>query len=42
MSTVGLSAMIRGAEDGDNFQVKDYSEDQIETMLEEFFREWLQ
>ena len=31
--------MIRGAADGDNFQVKDYSEDQIEAVLKEFFGE---
>ncbi|XP_033468709.2 5-hydroxymethyl-dUMP N-hydrolase [Epinephelus lanceolatus] len=32
-----LSAMIRGAEDGDLFVVKDYSEDEAENILEEFF-----
>ncbi|XP_056266812.1 2'-deoxynucleoside 5'-phosphate N-hydrolase 1 isoform X3 [Pseudoliparis swirei] len=32
-----LSAMIRGAEDGDRFVVKDYREDEVENVLEEFF-----
>ncbi|XP_030604285.1 5-hydroxymethyl-dUMP N-hydrolase [Archocentrus centrarchus] len=32
-----LSAMIRGAADGENFVVRDYSEDEVETVLEEFF-----
>ncbi|XP_042339278.1 2'-deoxynucleoside 5'-phosphate N-hydrolase 1, partial [Plectropomus leopardus] len=32
-----LSAMIRGAEDGELFVVKDYSEDEVENVLEEFF-----
>ncbi|XP_023254393.1 2'-deoxynucleoside 5'-phosphate N-hydrolase 1 isoform X1 [Seriola lalandi dorsalis] len=32
-----LSAMIRGADDGDRFVVRDYSEDKVENVLEEFF-----
>ncbi|XP_059179937.1 2'-deoxynucleoside 5'-phosphate N-hydrolase 1 [Centropristis striata] len=32
-----LSAMIRGADDGVLFVVKDYSEDEVENVLEEFF-----
>ncbi|TWW78511.1 2'-deoxynucleoside 5'-phosphate N-hydrolase 1 [Takifugu flavidus] len=32
-----LSAMIRGAEDGDSFVVRDYAEDDIEKILDEFF-----
>ncbi|XP_034407235.1 2'-deoxynucleoside 5'-phosphate N-hydrolase 1 [Cyclopterus lumpus] len=32
-----LSAMIRGAEDSDRFVVKDYKEDEVENVLEEFF-----
>ncbi|XP_074503286.1 5-hydroxymethyl-dUMP N-hydrolase [Sebastes fasciatus] len=32
-----LSAMIRGAEDGELFVVKDYSEDEVENVVEEFF-----
>lgn len=35
--SAGLSAMIRGAEDGELFVVKDYSEDDVENVLEEFF-----
>ncbi|KAI3362880.1 hypothetical protein L3Q82_001918 [Scortum barcoo] len=33
----GLSAMIRGAEDGEMFEVRNYSEDEVENVLEEFF-----
>ncbi|XP_040034060.1 5-hydroxymethyl-dUMP N-hydrolase isoform X1 [Gasterosteus aculeatus] len=33
-----LSAMIRGAADGDVFVVKDYIEDEVENVLEEFFK----
>lgn len=33
----GLSAMIRGAEDGDSFVVRDYAEEDIEKILDEFF-----
>lgn len=33
----GLSAMIRGADDGELFVVRDYSEDELENVLEEFF-----
>ncbi|XP_008304166.1 5-hydroxymethyl-dUMP N-hydrolase [Stegastes partitus] len=33
-----LSAMIRGAADGEQFMVKDYSEDEVENILDEFFR----
>lgn len=33
----GLSAMIRGAEDGNSFVVRDYAEDDIEKILDEFF-----
>ncbi|MEQ2169703.1 hypothetical protein GOODEAATRI_028000, partial [Goodea atripinnis] len=32
-----LSAMIRGAADGERFLVRDYSEDELEKILEEFF-----
>uniref|UniRef100_A0A1A8LL05 2'-deoxynucleoside 5'-phosphate N-hydrolase 1 n=1 Tax=Nothobranchius pienaari TaxID=704102 RepID=A0A1A8LL05_9TELE len=32
-----LSAMIRGAADGERFVVRDYSEDQVEQVLDEFF-----
>lgn len=32
-----LSAMIRGAEDGSLFLVRDYCEDEVEQILEEFF-----
>ncbi|XP_028279004.1 5-hydroxymethyl-dUMP N-hydrolase [Parambassis ranga] len=32
-----LSAMIRGAANGDEFVVRDYSEDEVESILEEFF-----
>ncbi|XP_020501814.1 5-hydroxymethyl-dUMP N-hydrolase [Labrus bergylta] len=32
-----LSAMIRGADDGNLFVVRDYSEDELENILEEFF-----
>ncbi|CAI5655132.1 unnamed protein product [Oreochromis niloticus] len=32
-----LSAMIRGAADVENFVVRDYSEDEVEKVLEEFF-----
>ena len=34
---VGLSAMIRGADDGNLFMVRDYSDDEVENVLEEFF-----
>uniref|UniRef100_A0A3Q3W7C8 2'-deoxynucleoside 5'-phosphate N-hydrolase 1 n=1 Tax=Mola mola TaxID=94237 RepID=A0A3Q3W7C8_MOLML len=34
---VGLSAMIRGADDGELFMVRDYSEDELENVLEKFF-----
>lgn len=30
--------MIRGAADGDVFVVKDYIEDEVENVLEEFFK----
>ncbi|XP_069464978.1 5-hydroxymethyl-dUMP N-hydrolase isoform X1 [Ambystoma mexicanum] len=33
-----LSAMVRGAEDGKRFFVKDYQEEDIEKLLEEYFR----
>ncbi|XP_020368163.2 2'-deoxynucleoside 5'-phosphate N-hydrolase 1 [Rhincodon typus] len=36
-----LSAMIRGAENGTNFQVKDYSEEQVETILQQYFEDHL-
>lgn len=29
--------MIRGAQDGDLFVVRDYAEDELETLLDEFF-----
>ncbi|XP_010752162.1 5-hydroxymethyl-dUMP N-hydrolase [Larimichthys crocea] len=32
-----LSAMIRGADDGELFVVRDYSEDEVENVLQEFF-----
>ncbi|KAJ3610131.1 hypothetical protein NHX12_022225 [Muraenolepis orangiensis] len=32
-----LSAMIRGADDGDLVQVQDYTEDQVEAILEDYF-----
>ncbi|KAK5922993.1 hypothetical protein CgunFtcFv8_000002 [Champsocephalus gunnari] len=32
-----LSAMIRGADDGERFLVRDYSEQEVESVLEEFF-----
>ncbi|KAM6956104.1 5-hydroxymethyl-dUMP N-hydrolase [Aplochiton taeniatus] len=32
-----LSAMIRGADDGSLFQVWDYSEEEVERILEDFF-----
>ncbi|XP_039889727.1 2'-deoxynucleoside 5'-phosphate N-hydrolase 1 isoform X2 [Simochromis diagramma] len=32
-----LSAMIRGATDVENFVVRDYSEDEVEKVLEQFF-----
>ncbi|XP_018518320.1 2'-deoxynucleoside 5'-phosphate N-hydrolase 1 [Lates calcarifer] len=32
-----LSAMIRGADNGEQFVVRDYSEDEVENILEEFF-----
>lgn len=36
-AVAGLSAMIRGAEDCGSFLVRDYAEDDIERILEEFF-----
>lgn len=36
-SLLGLSAMIRGADNGATFLVKDYSEEQVETVLQEYF-----
>lgn len=33
----GLSAMIRGADNSDSFVVRDYCEDEIEKVLEDFF-----
>ncbi|KAM7385963.1 hypothetical protein PAMP_001997 [Pampus punctatissimus] len=33
-----LSAMIRGADDGELFVVRDYSEEEVENILEEFFK----
>lgn len=32
-----LSAMVRGADDGKNFLVKDYSEEDVPALLKEFF-----
>nr|Q4S2L4.2 RecName: Full=5-hydroxymethyl-dUMP N-hydrolase; AltName: Full=2'-deoxynucleoside 5'-phosphate N-hydrolase 1 [Tetraodon nigroviridis] len=32
-----LSAMIRGADNGDSFVVRDYCQDEIEQVLEDFF-----
>lgn len=34
----GLSAMIRGADDGGAFTVSDYSEDNLDQVLEQLFR----
>ena len=36
-SQLGLSAMIRGADNRATFLVKDYCEDQVEAVLEEYF-----
>ncbi|XP_051251711.1 2'-deoxynucleoside 5'-phosphate N-hydrolase 1 [Dicentrarchus labrax] len=33
-----LSAMVRGADDGELFVVRDYSEDELENVLDEFFK----
>ncbi|KAL0964332.1 hypothetical protein UPYG_G00322360 [Umbra pygmaea] len=33
-----LSAMIRGADDGSLFQVRDYKEDEVEGLLDEYFK----
>uniref|UniRef100_A0A8C6TEI8 2'-deoxynucleoside 5'-phosphate N-hydrolase 1 n=1 Tax=Neogobius melanostomus TaxID=47308 RepID=A0A8C6TEI8_9GOBI len=35
-----LSAMIRGAEDGRRFVVQDYSEEQVQTVLKRFFKDF--
>ncbi|KAM3606656.1 uncharacterized protein V6R79_020725 [Siganus canaliculatus] len=32
-----LSAMVRGADDGGRFVVRDYSEDEVENVLDQFF-----
>ncbi|XP_067841329.1 5-hydroxymethyl-dUMP N-hydrolase isoform X2 [Heptranchias perlo] len=37
-----LSAMIRGAENGTNFQINDYSEEEVETILQQYFEKQLQ
>ncbi|XP_072356378.1 5-hydroxymethyl-dUMP N-hydrolase, partial [Scyliorhinus torazame] len=37
-----LSAMIRGAENGTNLQVKDYSEKEVEIILQQYFEKQLQ
>lgn len=34
----GLSAMVRGAEDGDSVKVVDYEEEQLESILKDFFK----
>ena len=34
---IGLSAMIRGADNGSKFTVKDYSTEQVESILENYF-----
>jgi len=34
---VGLSAMVRGAHNGSSFIVKDYSENDAEALLQEYF-----
>ncbi|KAM9365826.1 5-hydroxymethyl-dUMP N-hydrolase [Pholidichthys leucotaenia] len=34
-----LSAMIRGADDGKDFMVRDYSEDEVEAVLDGFFND---
>ena len=36
--TAGLSAMVRGAEDGSRVRVLDYSEEQLETILKDYFK----
>lgn len=36
-----LSAMIRGAADGSRFQVWDYAEEEVETMLQRYFETYL-
>lgn len=36
-----LSAMIRGAADGSRFQVWDYAEEEVETMLHRYFEAYL-
>lgn len=33
-----LSAMVRGAEDGERVKVLDYNEDQLETILKDYFK----
>lgn len=38
LPVAGLSAMIRGADDGEHFVVRDYHEDELENVLEEFFK----
>ncbi|KAF3841603.1 hypothetical protein F7725_023554 [Dissostichus mawsoni] len=37
LTCTGLSAMIRGADDGERFLVRDYSEQEVESVLAEFF-----
>ncbi|XP_041044750.1 2'-deoxynucleoside 5'-phosphate N-hydrolase 1-like [Carcharodon carcharias] len=37
-----LSAMIRGAENGTSLQVRDYSEEEVETILQQYFEKQLQ
>jgi len=34
---VGLSAMVRGAHNGNSFIVKEYSENEAEALLQEYF-----
>ena len=35
---IELSAMIRGANNGKNMKVIDYSEDQLESILQDYFK----
>ncbi len=34
---IELSAMIRGADNGENVKVLDYREDQLESILQDYF-----
>ena len=37
--SIELSAMIRGADNGENMKVIDYSEDQLESILQDYFEQ---